>query len=209
MKLIALIATFFLIAKVVQASKDVEILITDLIEWLRVNGAYINEKVAVKRSVEGDSSSPLGLVAIADINADETICHIPPHLILQPGGDSPRDTDCGTIRATFEMLNAAEPNPYARYLLSQSPRYTPEFWSEAGRSLLKEMLHDSLPPVYVDTTLTELKSYCNGDIDNPIYLHAAMLVKSRADYNYLVPFYGKSRLCVMDVSIRLVSVTLF
>lgn len=184
--------------RVVQASGDLEALITDLIQWLRANGAFINEKVAVKRSNEGDASSPLGLVAIADMNAEETICHIPPHLILQPGGDFSRDSDCGTIQATFEMLSAKELNPYARYLMTQFPRYTPEFWSEAGMSMLKEMLNDFLPPVFIDATLTELKSYCNGDIDNPIYLHAAMLVKSRADYNYLIPFYGISRLCVLS-----------
>ncbi|KAL3791598.1 hypothetical protein HJC23_012188 [Cyclotella cryptica] len=189
MKLPGMIATLFLIATVVRASGDPEIFIANLIEWLRANGAYINENVAVKRSIEGDLSSPLGLVAIADINAEETICYIPPHLIIQPGEDSTKDSDCSTIQETFEMLNAKEPNPYAQYLLSQLPRYTPEFWSEAGRSLLKEMLHDFLPPVYIDATLNELKSYCNGDIDNPMYLHAAMLVKSRADYNYLVPFY--------------------
>ena len=41
---------------------------------------------------------------------------------------------------------------------------------------------------YIDE---ELLQECQGDVNNELYLHAAMMVKSRADYQFLVPFYGK------------------
>jgi hypothetical protein len=35
----------------------------------------------------------------------------------------------------------------------------------------------------------EIESECNGDMDDELYRHAAMLVKTRADYHVMVPFY--------------------
>ncbi len=166
-------------------------LITDLLEWLRANGAYINGKVGIEHANKDDPSSPLGLIALADMDADEMICYIPPHLIIGPQGSNPFDSDdCKTIEATFEMLNAKETNAWARYLLAQTPRYTPEFWSDKGRAMLQEMTNDVLPPGFIDETIDELVELCHGDITNPLYLHAAMMVKSRADFNILTPFYG-------------------
>jgi hypothetical protein len=57
--------------------------------------------------------------------------------------------------------------------------------------MLKRLTGETLPPQYFEETLEELEEY-GGDIKDEMYLHAAMLVKSRADYNFLVPFYGES-----------------
>jgi hypothetical protein len=41
----------------------------------------------------------------------------------------------------------------------------------------------------VDELIDEVKSECNIDMDDEMYRHAAMLVKTRADYHAMVPFY--------------------
>jgi hypothetical protein len=56
--------------------------------------------------------------------------------------------------------------------------------------MLQEMTNDVLPPGFIDETIDDLVELCHGDITNPLYLHAAMMVKSRADFNILTPFYG-------------------
>eukprot|EP00956_Cyclotella_meneghiniana_P006344 scaffold8314_cov77-Cyclotella_meneghiniana.AAC.4 len=172
----------------IASSLEGETLINDFVEWLIANGAYINNKVKIKHMDENNKASPLGLVAIADMDAGEKICQIPPHLIIMPD-DIQNSDDCPTIKATCNMLTE-KGHPWAKYLLSQTHRNTPEFWSENGRFMLKKMTGDMLPPQYIDETLEELESECHGDVNDPIYLHAAMLVKSRADYSVLVPFYG-------------------
>lgn len=124
-----------------------DVLISDLMKYLKENGAFVNPKVTIKRVGEA-----LGLFAMADMKPDEVICHIPPHLIIMPKEGYTNDSDdCSTIQAVYEMLREEEPNPWARYLLSLTPRYTPEFWSEDGKSLLKEMASDNLPPQYIGT----------------------------------------------------------
>lgn len=167
-----------------------EVLVSDLLRWLHENGSYINPKVAVKPIDETDPNSPTGLIAIADLNSDEVICRIPPHLIIMPDKYNNEETDCSTIDGVYEMLTSKEPNPWARYLLSQPKRYTPEFWSSASKAMLKVMTGDVLPPQYINDTLEEIDEDYGRDTNDPIYLHAAMMVKSRADYSFLVPFYG-------------------
>ena len=170
------------------SSLEGETLINNLVEWLIANGAFINNKVKIKHMDENNKASPLGLVAIADMDKGEKICQIPPHLIIMPDEVQTSD-DCPTIKATYDMLTE-KGHPWAKYLLGQTHRNTPEFWSEKGRFMLKKMTGDMLPPQYIDETMEELVTECRGDVNNPIYLHAAMLVKSRADYSVLVPFYG-------------------
>lgn len=53
--------------------------------------------------------------------------------------------------------------------------------------------YDELPPHGVDDFLDEeLKEECKDiDFDDPLSMHAAMVVKARADYLFMVPFYGE------------------
>lgn len=187
------IVTFLVLGRI-GATTEGDVLSNDIVDWLRKNGAYINPKVRVEHSVDNDVTSPLGLIAVEDLKEGEMICQIPPHLVIMPIEENVWDCDdCSTIWATYKLLRDEESNPWARYLMSQKSRYTPEFWSDIGRSMLKRMTGDMLPPQYIDETIEELGTDCHGDINDELYLHAAMLVKSRADYNFLVPFYGKYR----------------
>jgi hypothetical protein len=89
-------------------SAEEDTLITDLVKWMNENGAYINEKVAVKRS-----DGILGLVATADMAAEEIICHIPSTLILMPDKKYNKEmTDSLTIQKTYKLLTEKEPNPW-------------------------------------------------------------------------------------------------
>ena len=51
--------------------------------------------------------------------------------------------------------------------------------------------NDKLPPVWIDDILQDWEDECGGNIDNSLHVFATMLVKARADYQYLVPFYGE------------------
>ncbi|KAL7527761.1 hypothetical protein ACHAXR_006033, partial [Thalassiosira sp. AJA248-18] len=181
-----------------------DVLISNLLEWLRANGAYINEKLLVKHLVPDDPSSPRGIFAIDALEAGETVCSIPPNLIVRSNkelmeGLHPQETHCGTIKAVMKAMDGDDSTPYGRYLLAQPNMYCAGFWSKAGRGLLADMLKstrteqftesDELPPRGVDEVFDDLEKECNGDLDDPLYIHAAMLVQARADYEFMVPFY--------------------
>ena len=50
---------------------------------------------------------------------------------------------------------------------------------------------EKLPPIYIAESLEEWEEECDGDWENDDHVFALMLVKARADYQYLVPFYGE------------------
>jgi len=61
---------------------------TQLIHWLRANGAYINEKLTVRHVNPADVTSPRGVFALEDMDAGELLCHIPHTLLLKPREDT-------------------------------------------------------------------------------------------------------------------------
>ena len=61
---------------------------TELIHWLRTNGAYINEKLIIRHVNPDDKTSPRGVFAMEDMDAGELLCHIPHTLLLKPSEDT-------------------------------------------------------------------------------------------------------------------------
>ncbi|KAL7545395.1 hypothetical protein ACHAWF_008739 [Thalassiosira exigua] len=181
-------------------------LASDLVDWLRANGAYINEKVTVSHVTPDDRSSPRGLFAAEALAPGETVCAIPPELILKPAKrleEGETWSQCGTIKEVERAMRAG--TPYGKYLLAQPKSYTPGFWSEGGRDYLKTMMrsewaeevtaYDELPPHGVDELIEDYKD-CDGDFNDEIFRHATMLVVARADYHFMVPFYETKLVCI-------------
>jgi hypothetical protein len=175
-------------------------LVPNLVNWLRANGAYINEKVTVSHVTPDDPSSPRGLFAANTIEPGETICAIPPELILKPA-KRPEEgeklsSQCDTIKEVEKAMR--DGTPYGRYLLAQPKSHTPGFWSEEGQEYLLAMLrseraeevtaYDELPPHGVDELIEDYKD-CDGDFNDEIFRHATMVVLARADDHFMIPFY--------------------
>ncbi len=180
------------------ANDTQDVLISDLITWLRANGSFINEKLQIRHVNANDPKSPRGLFALESLEEGETICNIPWDLMIKPIENShskSEQLDCGTINAVIEELSksAADMTPYGKYLLSQPRGYTLGFWSEEGQELFWEMTNDEvLPPIWIEESVEVWEEVCDGDVENDDHVFAVMLVKARADYKYLVPFYGES-----------------
>ena len=202
-------------ASAAAAAAAQEVLITDMINWLRANGAFINDKLQIRHINPDDPSSPRGLFALESLEEGETVCNIPWELIISPSekavppSERYMQLDCGTINAVYEEISKSESDmtPYGKYLLSQPRGYTLGFWSKEGQDLFWEMTNDEkLPPVWVEDIIDDWEEECGGDAENDIHLFAMMLVKARADYQYLVPFYGEFKhTLVFDVRFCLLS----
>jgi hypothetical protein len=120
------------------AEQDDDALTPQLIDWLRDNGAYINEKLVIKQF---DPSFPRGIYALEDMEKGETVCKIPWALILKPNHYEhvhvkAREelSDCGTIESVYHAITAErdEMTPYGKYLLNQPQAYTAAFWSQVS-----------------------------------------------------------------------------
>jgi len=179
------------------ANDTQDVLITNLIHWLRANGSFINEKLQIRHINPDDPTSPRGVFALKPLEEGETVCNIPWDLMIEPSKNSVvveenESLDCGTINAVIEELSKSETEmtPYGKYLLSQPRGYTLGFWSNEGKELFWEMTNaEKLPPIWIEDSLEEWEEECDGDVENEDHVFAVMLVKARADYQYLVPFY--------------------
>mmetsp|Transcript_7573 Transcript_7573/g.8672 ORF Transcript_7573/g.8672 Transcript_7573/m.8672 type:complete len:425 (+) Transcript_7573:126-1400(+) len=166
-----------------------------LIDWLRSNGATINEKLEIRHINPDDSTSPKGVFATENIDVGEVICEIPMDLMIHPEGKQDwTSTDCGTIEATYKAMTAEENvmNPYVKHLLSQPKDYLPIFWSKEGFDFLVLMLGFFLPPHACDIDEILQPNLCEApynDVEDPMMRHARMLVIARSDYAYMIPFY--------------------
>jgi len=188
---------------------DNDTLSTNLIAWLRDNGAYINDKLVVKYN-----GVYRGIYATEDVEIGEQLCSIPSNLMIQPETKELMDEDkeaiyphCNTIKQVMKALNTNNDdntNPYGEYLKAQPIGYLPTFWSNSAKELLITMLkstqkeyqtdldyygleYDELPPHGIQYKLAEIQYECNIDdemMNNPIYKQAAMLVTARGDYEY-------------------------
>ena len=190
-----------------------DILSTNLIRWLRDNGAYINDKLVVKYN-----GVYRGIYATEDMEVGEQLCSIPSNLMIQPDikKESTDEEDtiyphCNTIKEVMKAVSADDDNtnPYGEYLKAQPIGYLPTFWSDSAKELLITMLkstqkeyqtdlvyygleYDELPPHGIQYKLDEIQYECNIDdqmMNNPIYKQAAMLVTARGDYEYMIPYY--------------------
>ncbi len=180
-----------------------DVLTTDLINWLRAEGSFINDKIQIRHINPNDPTSPRGLFAVESLEEGETVCNIPWDLVLKPPTpeentkslkEKSAELYCGTINAVIEEIgkNKSEMTPYGKYLLSQPRGYTVGFWSDEGKELFWEMTDDEkLPPIWIEESMEEWEELCDGDGENNDHVFALMLVKARADYLYLVPFYGE------------------
>ena len=122
-----------------------------LLDWLRDNGAYVNDKLVVRRVDPNDLTSPRGVFAADDMETGETVCVIPWGLMIKPSEgiseDILKEDDCLTLYATYDAIRGGVDGdgngdrdgddgeaitPYARYLLEQPIDYLPSFWSKVS-----------------------------------------------------------------------------
>ncbi|KAL7519156.1 hypothetical protein ACHAWX_003951 [Stephanocyclus meneghinianus] len=175
-----------------------ETLISNLIQWVRANGGYVNDKISFRRIDPEDPTSPRGVFATQEIDEGEMLAHIPWDLIIKSSErergevEGMSQDDCGVIQETIKVMTASDSNitPYGRYLLSQPQNYTAGFWSKKGQELFVEMTDDFLPPNSIHDMLgAEFEDVCDGDVNDPMTVQAVTLVRARSDWEYMVPIY--------------------
>ena len=188
------------------AISDADTLTSNLVQWVRQNGGFVSDKIIFRHINLNDSSSPHGVFAIRGIDKGETLALIPWNLIIKSPEraagkvkDQWSKDDCGVIEETRKALTASEMDitPYGRYLLSQPQNYTVGFWTENGQELFVKLTggkldeDNRLPPTDIDDQLVwDFEAACGGNVSDPMAVQAAMLVRARSDYEYMVPIYG-------------------
>eukprot|EP00978_Attheya_sp_CCMP212_P006077 scaffold13679_cov54-Attheya_sp.AAC.1 len=177
--------------KTCNAKLEAQDLQRELIEWMRSEDAFINEKQEVRLVDPQDPRSGYGVFAKERIKEGETLVSVPFNLAIHKGRLQ-RKLPCETIDELLEEMEDGDKSdfaPYVRYLKSIPEGELPDGWSNAGQELFDELLGEKLPPQqYKDHWLDVWNSdLCDGE-DDPYENWVALLVAKRHEDGFMVPY---------------------
>lgn len=162
----------------------------NVVEWLRENGGYFNEKQRFGRG--SSESAPIGVFASQDIPQGEVLTTVPWKCVIATGtGDWSDRVYCDTVKLLVKEMRKGDESffgPYVNYLLAFPPFYLPTDWTIQGRTLLKKFLGKDGWDVNDSITRGWIR-YCGGSADDAFEIQAAMLLASRGDDDTLTPVY--------------------
>ena len=144
---------------------------TSMRQWMTNGGGFVNEKVEIRRRVSGDSTSPLGVFVLQEIEEKEPLFHVPHHLYIRLRDDeiivTPiydegervrkelKDYYDSTCILAQRLMNETKKyrnspsstrfEPYIRYLEETQPMgQIPATFSTQGKHVLR-MIQDTSP----------------------------------------------------------------
>jgi hypothetical protein len=169
-----------------ESTSDVDTIL-EIIDWVRSNRGWINDKVEV-RTIHGALS---GIFATQDLVWGEVIAYIPWKLIIKVDEDDSHWCDAVENIRHF-LVNKAHQNqtPYERYLAQRSGGHIPDFWSITSKDLLTQLIEGFSLNDFSQDSLDWWEEVCEspGDL---WHVRAMMLLKARGDgpdIEWLVPF---------------------
>jgi hypothetical protein len=132
-----------------------------LIEWIRANGGYVDDRIIIRNKIPGDPSTCRGIFTTKDIAEGEDLCFIPWNVIITAGKIVPEEEynddgsrssayDASIVDTIFHLLHEMNQGseshfaPYINFLKSQSIS-APSSWSLKGREYLETMIGHIFP----------------------------------------------------------------
>lgn len=182
--LLAIVAAIIKLSCVSALDVDGESLAA-VLEWTRLNGGYMNEKVEIKQI----SGSLYGLYAKEPLSEGEVVTNIPWNLILQPekGINADWCERANDIRQVITKDPSAQ-TPYEKYLTQRSHEHVPQYWSQDAIEILFEIMADCFPTFgLVQDIKEEWRTTCKSEADKAT-LDALMLLQTRGEGPYGVDF---------------------
>ncbi|KAG7355308.1 spermine/spermidine synthase domain containing protein [Nitzschia inconspicua] len=174
-----------------------------ILEWIQSDEeAFVHDKQIVRRSIDGDINSPIGIFASDEIEKGSLLVRIPWKFIIQ--SDNPNDTGqlpCGTVHALMRELNLGNESqfaPYVDYLLHEPDDHTiPSRYSENGQRLMLQIVDTNyvsgetrIPPEEPTSWLRDdWIGFCKADPNDTVGIKAATAVLQRSDDAILIPGY--------------------
>ena len=176
--------------------------IQDVIDWVRSEGGYVNDKIEVRRVDPFDPTSSYGMFAKETIQLNEQIMAIESSSTIKYESSAFDDEENffealgGLTKILLKELNLGAKSKYAvyiNYLLGQDygQRAT---WSEAGKNLLREIFDEGHSD---GSLLTDRMEDCfrgkGIQKDDPFDIQSLAIVGERGFNSLLIPLYDTAK----------------
>ena len=150
-----MLAVLILVSDAAEVQDESAMLATSVLEWIRSQGGFINDKLEIRRMEANNISTPLGVFARADIQPKEPLIFVPHSCFIALWDDAVEEDNedeedgwyyknlCGLGRLLAKELKLGSESrygPYIRYLQAQRSGQIPATWSDAGKHWLRKIL---------------------------------------------------------------------
>lgn len=166
---------------------DDEALLADVVSWVKGNGGWISNKVAIQQIRPGLST----IVTNEPLQKGEVVVSVPWHTILVATADEDSDW-CDQVEEVRRVITKSSEwqTPYERYLAKRSRQHVPFFWSKRSKKLLSQIMDGFVVHGFETDVRQAWERRCDGAIDDK-YMDAMMLLQTRGEgegIDLLVPF---------------------
>jgi len=170
--------------------------IENLAEWIVALDGFINDNQAIDFV---DDNEGYGVFATEDVVKGEFLCMLTSATITgsvdHDGDEDITDTDARLALALHgEMFDSLNTNPYVEYLNKLPTNQLPEFWSDTGKELLKQVAGNNLPPQAFsdDYDYKGIVGEMEGSCDSAWNENEALAYRLMTEYNqqdHMTPFF--------------------
>jgi spermidine synthase len=123
--------------------------IQDIIDWVRSEGGFFNDKLEVRRADPADPTSYYGIFATNTIQPKEALLRVSASSMIRAVKDEQQVSDeehaselCDLTHVVLKELRSGEQSqyaPYVKYLLDQKRGQLPSSWTEPAKELMREI----------------------------------------------------------------------
>lgn len=189
------------------AASATDEVMSNIVQWVRSEGGYFNDKIEIRRVDPNDSSSFFGVFANSAIDAQEILMGIPQECYIDIF-DEAKDTEiedwnqsislyhknmcmlCHKLITEMKLGDESQFAPYVAYLKTQKPGQLPVNWSEAGKNLLRHVLKPGSDGVdWIDKYYLKSHSELNCIVDDPFEIHMMEITVQRSYDTALIPIW--------------------
>ena len=130
-----------------------------LIDWIRKNGGYIDDRLIIRNKDPDDPTSYRGIFTTQNIEEDEDLCFVPWNTIISAGKSNHEENDgegsssqydASIVDTVFHLVhemkygNDSHYTPYINLLRTQTIS-SPSSWSLNGREYFESMIKNIFP----------------------------------------------------------------
>ena len=180
----------------------VDVIVQDLIDWVRSKGGYFSEKLEIREADPDHPVGNLGVFAKADIEPKERLLEVPHSIYigLLDKAESVHDGASMGLRPFYakicslakrlmhewKMGDQSEYAPFLAYLKTQKPGQLPATWSPAGKDVIRAIFPPDIDGV--DWIDKKYKGRCISKED-PFEEHILAMVIQRGYDEALIPLW--------------------
>lgn len=172
----------------------------DIGNWIMSEGGFVDPRQEIRSLFPDMPQSPKGVFAKERIEKGDLILSVPWKLLIQANTNEQVEPEtvlenwfCGLVENLAAEMKKGDDSahaPYIRYLNGQTRGQILADYSEEAQNLFQEIVNPVMPWFQLDIVPSDegLVSSC-GIQDDPIAVHASLLVEQRSEDDLMVPYY--------------------